>query len=396
MPKAKLDSTFVLTASCPTDKKKVDFYDFTIPNFILEVRSNGSKTYALRYRDEYGRQRQYKIGNAADISFDKAKREAVKIRSRVTVGENPAEERFVSRRIPTIQELADRYLVYVRTYKRSHAIDERYLRNHVLPKYGKKHLNELQQAEIIDWLDNKVRVNGYAQATVNRWQVILGHMYKMAKKWGLPGADHNPLEGVTQKPCNNQIERFLTPAETQRLQQAVEESANKQLKFIVALLLLTGCRKRELLDAKWSEFDLEKRTWRIPMQRAKTAKTRHVALSKAALDVLANVARFEGCDYVLPNPKTKLPYWSVFECWDKARRKAGLSDCRMHDLRHTYCSALANSGQSLYVIAKAVGHASYRSTERYAHLSNDTLFAAAEAAAEGMGTDWARTEGLQA
>lgn len=393
MPVVKLDANFVLTATCPEGRQKIDYYDETIPGFILEVRSTGSKTYGLRYKDSHGRQRQYKIGGSADLTFEKAKREATKIRSRVVVGENPAEVREVTRRIPTIAELGKSYLEYVRTYKRSADIDARYLKHHVLPRFGKMHLDQLEQTEVMDWLDSKVRVEGYAQATVNRWQVILCHMYKMAKKWGMPGADRNPLAGVPQKPCNNEVERFLTADETRRLQEAVEASSNTQLKYIVALLLLTGCRKRELLDAKWEEFQLDRQMWRIPMQRAKTSKTRHVPLSKAAMDVLAQVPRWDGCPYVVPNPETLQPFWSVFHCWDKARKAAGLADVRMHDLRHSCASNLVNSGQSLYVVGTILGHAQTKTTQRYAHLSTDTLLAAANAAADHMGADWARKAG---
>ncbi len=218
-------------------------------------------------------------------------------------------------------------------------------------------------------------------------------MYRMAKKWGLPGSDRNPLEGVPQKACNNEVERFLTVEETRRLQDAVEASPNTQLKYIVALLLLTGCRKRELLDAKWDEFHLDRKTWRIPMQRAKTQKTRHVPLSDAAMQVLAQVPRFEGCPYVIPNPATMEPYHSVFHAWDKARKAAGLPDVRMHDLRHSAASNLVNSGQSLYVVGSILGHAQTKTTARYAHLANETLLAAANAAAGHMGTDWTRKTG---
>lgn len=386
MPKVHLDATFVLTATCPEGRGKIDYYDDTIPNFILECAANGRKTYAVRYRDKFGKQRQYKIGNHPDLTFDKAKREAIKVKSRVSVGENPAEERHVTRRIPTIAELAERYLDYVRTYKRSHDIDERYLRNHVLPRYGKLHINELDQTDILDWLDRKVKVDGYAQATVNRWQVILCHMLKMAKKWGLPGSDNNPLAGVPQKPCDNQIERFLTAEETTRLLAAVDASPNPQLGAITRLLLLTGCRKRELLDATWDEFQLDRQIWRIPTHRAKTNKVRHVQLSDAAIEVLNALPRWDDCPYVIPNPDTLLPYTSVFTTWDKARKAAGLPDVRMHDLRHSHASWLVEAGYSLYVVSKALGHTSSRTTERYAHVSDTTLRGASNAAAQMIGS----------
>jgi integrase len=212
-------------------------------------------------------------------------------------------------------------------------------------------------------------------------------MMRMAKKWGLPGSERNPLEGVKQKECNNALERFLTPAETARLKSAVERSANTQLKYIVALLLLSGCRKRELLDARWEHFDLDRKVWRIPT--SKTGRARHVPLSDQALAVLREVPRFPDCPWVLPNPATLKPFTAVFNAWDTARRAAHLPDVRMHDLRHTHASQLANAGQSLYVIGKVLGHAQTRSSERYAHLSNETLLNAVNLAARASGTTWA-------
>ena len=212
-------------------------------------------------------------------------------------------------------------------------------------------------------------------------------MFKLGKRWGIPGTEINPLEGVKLPLCNNEIERFLTVEETKHLQKAVEASANPQLKYIVALLLLTGCRKRELLDAKWEDFQLHQRSWRIPM--TKSGKARYVPLSKAALDVLAQVPRFPGCPYVVPNPDTLKPFVSIYHSWNYARRQAGLTDVRLHDLRHSMASNLVNSGKSLYVVAKVLGHAQERTARRYAHLSNETLLDAVDGAAAVMGADWA-------
>ncbi|WP_066778847.1 tyrosine-type recombinase/integrase [Sphingomonas sp. CCH5-D11] len=281
-------------------------------------------------------------------------------------------------------ELAERYLAYVRTTKRSHDIDERYLRLHLLPRFGALHLDQLRQEEIVDWLNGKVKA-GYAQATVNRWQVILGHMMRLAKLWKVPGAETNPLEGVKQKDPQNRKERFLNAAETRRLKRAVDDSPNPMLKYIVALLLLTGCRKRELLDAKWEDVNLDRKTWLIPM--SKTGK-RHVPLSDEAIAVLRAIPRFGTCAYVLPNPKTLKPFRSFYNSWDSARRAAHLPDVRVHDLRHSAASNLVNAGQSLYVVAKVLGHSQTRTTERYAHLDAGVLLNAVNAAAQVTGTTW--------
>lgn len=387
MPVVKLDANFALTATCPPGRQKIDYYDQIVSGFILEVRSTGSKTYSLRYRDSHDRQRQFKIGNAADLSFDRAKKEAIKVRARVTTGDNPAEEKQVKRTIVSVKQLADRYLEHVRSYKRSPDIDERYLRNHIVPKFGHLRLDEVMQADVVTWLASKVKVEGYAPATVNRLHVVISYMFKLAKRWSMPGAEINPLQGVSLLKMNNQLERFLSPEETRRLRDAVDASENTQLRFIVALLLLTGARKRELLDARWEDFDIDRRSWRIPM--SKSGKARHVPLSAAAIEVIGQLRRFPECAFLVPNPKTRKPYVSIFFCWNKARIEAGLPDVRIHDLRHSAASNMVNSGQSLYVVAKVLGHAQMTTSQRYAHLSNDTLLAAVNAGADVMGTDWA-------
>lgn len=392
MPIARIDATLCATATCPPGKKKIDIYDDIHPGLILTVQSTGLRTFSLRYRDEHGRQRQYKLGNYPDISWDKAKREATKARSRVVMGENPAEVRSVTRRIPPFSELAERYQKHVESYKRSHDIDERYLRNHIVPRFGKLRLDEISQTDTTEWLRSKVNA-GYAQATVNRWQVIINLMYKLGKTWGIHGTDRNPLEGVKLPACDNHIEHFLSGEETQRLLDACGKSCNKQLRFIVSLLVLCGCRKRELLDATWDQFDLPRKTWRIPM--TKSGKARHVPLSEAAIEVLQQVPRFEGVPYVVPNLDTMLPFVDIFYAWNNARIAAGLPHIRLHDLRHSAASNLANSGHSLYVIAKVLGHSQTRTTERYAHLSNQTLLSAVNTAAASMGIDWGVKESVE-
>ena len=134
---------------------------------------------------------------------------------------------------------------------------------------------------------------GLAKGTANRGLVLLKYMFNLALKWNTPGVTVNPAAGVKLFNANNARERYLTAEETQRLLAAVEKSKNTQLKYIVPLLLLLGCRKRELLDARWEEFDLDRRIWRIPM--SKSGKSRHVPLSKAALEIIQKLPRFDGC-----------------------------------------------------------------------------------------------------
>ena len=114
MPKVSLDAAFVRSAKCPEGKNRIEYFDTSIKGFTLEVRISGGKTYYLRYRDDYERQRQHKIGDAQSISFDKARAAAERLRSRVVLGDDPAEAKKIKRSIPTIAEFyRDVYLPYL-------------------------------------------------------------------------------------------------------------------------------------------------------------------------------------------------------------------------------------------------------------------------------------------
>lgn len=156
------------------------------------------------------------------------------------------------------------------------------------------------------------------------------------------------------------------------------------------LLLLLGCRKSELLQSKLEDFDLERRTWKIP--RSKSGKLRHVPLSLAAVAILKSLPKWEGCPWTVPNPHTLKPFTGVRESFRTALRRANIKDCCLHSLRHTWASAALLGGASLVVVSRALGHSSISMSERYAHFSDDTLLAATDAASNTMGKGWISTD----
>lgn len=117
-------------------------------------------------------------------------------------------------------------------------------------------------------------------------------------------------------------------------------------------------------------------------------KSRRVPLSSNAIAVLEKLPRFNDCPYVVPNPKTGKPFSGINAAWQTALRRAGINECRLHDLRHTWASAALTAGTPLIVVSRALGHASIQQSERYGHLSDETLIAAAEAASNTMGKGW--------
>jgi len=99
------------------------------------------------------------------------------------------------------------------------------------------------------------------------------------------------------------------------------------------------------------------------------------------LAIIEALPRFKDCPWLVPNPDTLQPFVSLKNGWKRAIKVAKLPGLRIHDLRHSAASFMVNSGVDLFAVGKVLGHASYQSTQRYAHLANDTLLGAVEAGA---------------
>lgn len=377
MPKAHLTQAFVANAGCEVGKKKVDWYDDTVPGFVLECRCTGGKTYYIRYLDRSGTQKQHKIGGFNDITFAAAKKRAQQLRSEVVMGGDPSAQKALIKLIPSFGDLASKHLDFIKDTK-SYASVEMCMRVHIVPRWGKTRLTDMNSRSMAQWLSEK-RASGLSPASVEKLRVIIGRSFVLGASWDIPGTERNPTRGIPRTPLNNGRERFLSAEEASRLREAVAASQNSQLQHIVGLLLLTGARLRELLDAKWENVDIKRQSWLIPT--SKTGKPRHVPLSTAALAIIEQLPRFKDCPWLVPNPETRLPFVSIKHGWQRAIREARLPGLRLHDLRHSAASFMVNSGVDLFAVGKVLGHASYQSTQRYSHLANDTLLKAVEAGA---------------
>jgi hypothetical protein len=115
-------------------------------------------------------------------------------------------------------------------------------------------------------------------------------------------------------------------------------------------------------------------------------------VSLASIAVLEKLPRWKGCPYVVPNPKTQKPFTHLNDSWYTALRRAGITGCRLHDLRHTYASNMIGAGHSLVVLSRALGHSSIQQSAVYSHIGDAALIAGADAAADAIGKGWIGTE----
>ncbi|VVO30189.1 site-specific integrase [Pseudomonas fluorescens] len=383
--------------SCPPGKAKENVWDSGCKGLMLELRESGGKTWYLRYVTPRGKQRQFRLGDASVISLEQARKRSDELRGQIALGNDPLDAKKVLKQVPTFAVFVqERYMPFIKGYKRSWHIDESLLRNHLLPVFGKLYLDEITKDDVTA-LHLKRRATGGAPASANRLLILMRYIFNLAVRWETPGVLKNPTIGIPLFEENNKRERYLSPEEASRLYGAIQASDSKMLKFIIPMLIFTGARKREVLDARWSDFDTVKRVWRIAI--SKSGKVRHVPLSSSVLELLAEVKKGqEGSDkqpadneWVFANPDSGKPYVQIYYAWDTARKRAGLLDFRIHDLRHTFASFLINAGRSLYEVQKILGHTQIKTTQRYSHLSQDTLLAAANTAVEALGQSFAMT-----
>jgi integrase len=167
-----------------------------------------------------------------------------------------------------------------------------------------------------------------------------------------------------------------------RVHQVLEEMAVERIEMpsaiaAVRLLMFTGCRLNEIMKLQWQFVDLKLGVLRLP--DSKTGP-RRVQLGEAAIAVLASIKRIKDNPWVLTGKVEGGRLTDLQPFWQRVRARAGLNDARIHDLRHTFASVLAEDGVSLYAIGKLLGHASTETTKRYAHLTAGTLQAFADRA----------------
>ena len=249
---------------------------------------------------------------------------------------------------------------------------DRMIRTRLLPAFGTLRFDRIGRPHVERWFDAMSRdTPGAANIALAVLRQIMG----AAKAVGHIGTD--PVAGVRPNP-GRKMTRFLSAEEIaglhRTLDRLVEERRSRRPQAdIIRLLLLTGCRKSEILTLRWSEVDGDT----LRLAEAKTG-ARTVWLSEAAQAVIARQPR-TGSPFVFPSPRDPArPQSRNLGFWPRARRKAGIEDVRLHDLRHTVASQAVARGVPLPTVARMLGHARPTMTLRYAHVGDHEVEVAAE------------------
>jgi integrase len=359
--------------------------DSLVPGLCLLVLPSGARTYYLRHRVD-GTQRELKLGTPAELTPDQARELAREALARVRAGGDPGAERRAARVAPTIEALAARHLQAHASRKRSGRNDEILWRRHLLPAFARVRVAALTREQVREW-----HACHPQPATANRALEVLGVAMRLAEDWGWRPAGSNPARGVKAHP-ERQRRRYASADELARLRAALQQweaqgalSMRWRFAQLVRLLLLTGARLREVMCAEWSEIDWERGVLRVPAERGKTGAS-EVQLSDRALAILrALEAAAGGGRWVIPGETGEKPLVGYRRLWLALLQEAGVSDLRIHDLRHTFASYALSGGQTLGTVGQLLGHRSAQTTTRYAHLVDDAARAAVARVSDDLG-----------
>lgn len=349
-------------------------YDAEVKGFGIRITTAGAKAFVLNYRIA-GRERRFTIGSYPDWSVAAARDEAKRLKRQVDQGRDPMGERHAERVAPTVAELAARYLEEhaVRKVPRAQKDDRAMLEKIVLPAIGRMKVYEVRRDDI-DQLHRALSRTRPIRA--NRVAQLLSKMFSLAMRWEY--RTDNPVKGVHRNP-EPRRNRYLSGDEIRRLTAVLAAHQNQPSANVIRLLLLTGSRRGEVLSATWDQFDLKGGVWTKPSAHTKQKKEHRIPLSAPARQLLSEMkAKADPSRYIFPGRLPNEPLKEIKAFWTGVCRQAGLKDCRIHDLRHTYASILASSGLSLPVIGALLGHTQPNTTARYSHLFDDPLREATE------------------
>ena len=379
-------------------------YDDTLAGFGCRITPAGARSWIVEYRPHGGGRgvgkRRLTLGPLSVLTPDQARQQAGDVLARVRFGEDVPQDRVSRRSSPTVLELSAQFMAEeVRPTRkpRTTALYETYFRLHINPVIGTKRAREVTPSDITK-LHRKIGAT--APVTANRAVKLISGLFSWAGRLGIVPDDLKPARGITMFREQGR-ERFLTSEELARLGDALREAETVGVPWTVdenqpkakhiqkknrrtqispfataalRLLLLTGCRLREILNLRWDQYDRERGMLFLP--DSKTGR-KPVVLSGAAVAVLGNIAR--AGDYVIASTSPKRARHDLKRPWDTIRARAGLGEMRLHDLRHSFAATGAGGNLGLPVIGKLLGHRNAETTNRYAHIAADPLRLAANA-----------------
>ena len=330
--------------------KRYEVHDLLCPGFSLRVFPTGRKVFTVKYR--YGlTQRRLPLGVHPRISLAEARSKALEALRLVDEGIDPAaRRRQLGMNVESI--CADFIRQYARPRNRSWKEAERILGREFVAVHGQRDIHEIKRHDIIELMDGAIERGASYQA--NRLRSNLSKLFSWCMERGI--IETSPVAGTKPPSREQPRDRVLSDDE---IRSVLRVCAKEPYPFgqFVPLLLATAQRRGEVSQMKWGQVDLDAKQWVIPAELAKNGKPHVVPLNDFALRLLAEVPRFDDCDWVFTTTR-RSPISGFSKALRHIHAQSETSDWRFHDLRRTAASGMARAGIAPHVVEKVLNHIS--------------------------------------
>ena len=349
-------------------KKTFDLRDTELKGFGVRVRSSGIKRYFVQSQHE-GTRTWRIIGNAAAMTLEEARCHARPVLASLHDGEEIIAATDEETRFEVVAEKL--FEVCERHWKAgTRKVNRYYLKNQLLPWFQNMQIAGITERDVKQW-HASLHATPFA---ADRAAPVLSVILRQAEVYGYRPEGSNPCVGIRRYRRRGR-ERFLSPEEMQRLGAVLSRHENTRPLEIatIRLLLLTGCRRNEILTLKWPDY----REGHLYLRDSKTGP-RTVWLSSPARGILDGLPRRGAWIFPARRKRSHFGPTMLDPFWWKVRGEAGLSDVRLHDLRHSYASVAILNGATVPTIARLLGHNDTATTLKYTHLNHTAVRAAVE------------------
>jgi integrase len=336
--------------------------DGLLPGLYFVIQPSGKSSWACRYRAG-GRTRKLTIGAYPAISLKKARELAREAIGKVAEGSDPGAEKKAAKApvaVPVgdlVEIVAAKFLAqYVRRNLKPSTIGEvdRILNKRLIPAWRGRRLSEIRRADVHDLLDAVVEERGPIAA--NRTLSWFRRLCSWAIERGL--IETNPCAGIKLPAAETARDRILSDAELKAAWQAADGLEQPYSEFI-KLLILTGQRRSEVAEMRWSEIDLDAKLLTLPKERAKNHRQHEIPLSDSAAALLRGLPRIAESGVVFTlNGSNAITAFALTKKRLDALMPHDIPAWTLHDLRRTLASGMARLGVNLPVIEKLLNHVS--------------------------------------
>ena len=368
----RISDKFVKLLVPPSSGNKIS-YDDKLYGFGIRITATGHRAFIFNYRFK-GRERRITIGQYPTWTVLAARKQAQEFKLQIANGIDPLEKRNAEYSAPTVNEMWERYQqdYLLKLTPRSQQDQSAMFRKSVLPRLGPLKVRDVTFSDC-ERLHRYLTKDRPIRA--NRVIEVLRRNFNLAIKWGW--LERNPAVGIERNP-EVKRERYLNLDEVARLLEALDNHHQRTSCEAIKLMLLTGCRRGEALNARWEQFDDKLTIWTKPAATTKQRRLHRVPVSSAVTIILMERRKRTNSEFVFESSTGKA-LTDVKKTWSSIIAAANIKDVRIHDLRHTFASIAVSQGQSLPIIGAMLGHTQTETTARYAHLFDNPLIIAAEA-----------------